>query len=166
MTFDLLNRRLTDVDNRQTLTMPPKDFLRKTAGRPWREIPLCHHRLSPRWSAVRSTGCGSGASPFGRACARGRTAVPPAVSPRPDKATPRSLRDPSQRTTAHSAWRPSLGDSSNPVKLSAVSCMVYRATVSRRQRIYSSVWDCRPRASASRCDATACCYSALSPPRC
>jgi hypothetical protein len=40
MTFDLLNRRLTDVDNRQTFTMPPKDFLRQAAGRPWREIPL------------------------------------------------------------------------------------------------------------------------------
>jgi hypothetical protein len=34
-----------------------------------------------------------------------------------------SSHDPSQRTKAHNAWKPSLGDSSNPVKLSEVSSM-------------------------------------------
>ena len=31
VTLDLLNRRLTDVDNRQTFTMPPKDLLGQAA---------------------------------------------------------------------------------------------------------------------------------------
>jgi len=80
-TFDLLNRRLPDVDDCQAFTMPPKDFLGQAAERPRHEIPIRHHRLSPRWSSAgRSTRCGSGASPSGpsvrtRPCCRSAGSV-------------------------------------------------------------------------------------------
>jgi hypothetical protein len=68
-----------------------------------------------RWSRR----CGSGASPSGRAPARGRADVRSAASPKLDGAKLRSSRDPSQRTTAHSAWKPSCGGSPIRVNLSA-----------------------------------------------
>jgi hypothetical protein len=47
VTLDLLNRGLTDVNNCQTFTMAAKDLLGHARKRPWHEIPVCHHRLSP-----------------------------------------------------------------------------------------------------------------------
>ena len=115
--------------------MPPKDFLGQAAGRPRREIPVCHHRLSPRSaSAVRAKGSrcrGFGASPSDRVRAAGCAAVRSAGSPRPGGANLRSSRDPSQRTTAHKAWKPTCGRAPSRVNLSAVSCMGYRERLRR-----------------------------------
>ena len=47
MSFDLLNRRLTNIDNRHSFTMPPKIFSDSPPA-PRHEIPVRHHRLSPR----------------------------------------------------------------------------------------------------------------------
>ena len=83
------------------------------------------------WASEGSRGCGFGASPSGRVCAAGVAAVRPAVSPRPGGVNLRSSRDPSQRTTAHNAWKPSCGGSPSCVNLSAVFCMGYRERVRR-----------------------------------
>jgi hypothetical protein len=52
VTLDLLNRRLADVDHRQAFTMAPKDLLGQATRRKRRELPVYHHRLSPRWASA------------------------------------------------------------------------------------------------------------------
>src|ERR1700677_2452218 len=93
--FNLLDGCLADVDDCQAFTMPAKDLLGQAATRLRRAIPVCHHRMSPRWSAGRcSRRCGSGASPSGRAPAPGRADVRSAASPKLDGAKLRSSRNP------------------------------------------------------------------------
>jgi hypothetical protein len=76
LTFDLLNCRLTDVDNGRPFMMPPKDFLGQGRPAAGHQIGVRHHRLSPRRSVVRSTGCGFGASRFGIGLSSARVGEP------------------------------------------------------------------------------------------
>src|SRR6266568_4238566 len=123
--LDLLHRRLPDVDNRQPFAMSPRDLLRQQAAQTRHQAPVHHLPPPPRWWCL-----GAVAAPSARASIGRPAAVPAAASPRPAGADIRSSRDPSQRTKAHNAWNPNLGDSLIAVNLSAALSMGYRSSLS------------------------------------
>src|SRR5438128_7567721 len=122
--LDLLHRRLPDVDNRQPFAMSPRDLLRQQAAQTRHQAPVHHLPPPPRWWCL-----GAVAAPSARASIGRPAAVPAAASPRPTGADIRSSRDPSQRTKAHNAWNPNLGDSLIAVNLSAAASMGYRGGI-------------------------------------
>jgi hypothetical protein len=125
--LNLLHRGLADVHHRQTIPVPMLDFVR--------------HRTLDRQSANRLYHCwiprpGSVPDPGEALSAKAHEAPRLAGSPAASAKLadwPRSSRDPSHRTSARSASRPSLGGPVESLKLSAASRMGYRVWVSRHQ---------------------------------
>jgi hypothetical protein len=109
MALNLLNCRLPDVNHRQPFAMLTQDLLGHETAVTRNEV--LAHRSSPRLQEC----FGSGEAPSGRASPRPPAAASAAASPTPAGADDRSWRDPSQRTTAHSAWNLILGDSSRSI---------------------------------------------------
>ncbi len=127
VSLNLLKRGLANVDYRHPLPMPTVDLVRHHAvGR--RTPNLAHHDWTPRPQPPRGSGEVSSASVHAAPCVAGRRATSAIPVDRP-----RSSRDPSQRTSARSASRPSMGGPGELVKLSAVSWMGYRMQLTRQQ---------------------------------
>ena len=127
VSLNLLKRGLANVDYRHPLPMPTVDLVRHHAvGR--RTPNLAHHDWTPRPQPPRGSGEVSSASVHAAPCVAGRRATSAIPVDRP-----RSSRDPSQRTSARSASRPSMGGPGKSVKLSAVSWMGYRMQLTRQQ---------------------------------
>src|ERR1700761_3065111 len=98
MPFDLLHRRLPDVDNRQPVAMLSPDLLRHPRAGAQRHVAV-PHRPSP----ARPWRLAAGAAPSAPVSEGLSAAVVAAASPRPSGAGARSSRDPSQRTKARNA---------------------------------------------------------------
>src|SRR5262249_35219191 len=126
MTLNLLHRGLADVDHREALAMVPKDFVGHDAA--LRRCEIVHHRRSPR-SQTRFGAVAGPSVPASQQCLAAALAAASATA----GAGTRSLRDPSQRARAHSAWNPSFGDSPTAVNLSAAFSIGYRGGVQKPQ---------------------------------
>src|SRR5271169_6890144 len=109
--LNLLNRGLADVHDRQTVLVASKDLVADQAAAAPAKARL-RRPARPRQPRPR----GSDAGPFVPTQSRRGPCVRGASSSKSTRAD-RSLRDPSQRANADSAWNPILGDSPRSVKL-------------------------------------------------